>query len=167
MKILMIGGGGREHALLWKLRQSPAVEALYCAPGNAGIKDQAACIDIGPTQIGGLADFAEKEGIGLTVVGPELPLTLGIVEGPANQGELLRRVGVVGQVTVHQQTSLVLSRGKLHPGKDQTIRQRGGNWRFRWGTGGGRGRFSRSGRYFGGGWNRRVGGGNRCGRFGG
>jgi phosphoribosylamine--glycine ligase len=80
MKILMIGGGGREHALLWKLRQSSEVEALYCAPGNAGIASVADRVPIEPTSIVEAAEFAEKAHVDLTVVGPELPLTLGIVD---------------------------------------------------------------------------------------
>ncbi|MGD8377175.1 MAG: phosphoribosylamine--glycine ligase [Acidobacteriota bacterium] len=80
MKILMIGGGGREHALLWKLRESPSVEALYCAPGNAGIAGLAECVPLQPTDLLEAAAFAEKNRIDLTVVGPELPLTLGIAD---------------------------------------------------------------------------------------
>ena len=78
MKVLVIGGGGREHALVWKISQSPKVEKIYCAPGSAGIGELAEAVAIGPEQIEELADFAEKEKINLTVVGPELPLTLGI-----------------------------------------------------------------------------------------
>lgn len=80
MRILVVGGGGREHALVWKLKQSPAVRQLYAAPGNAGIAQLAACVDIGPSEVRRLADFAVETGIDLTVVGPELPLTLGIVD---------------------------------------------------------------------------------------
>ena len=80
MKILVVGSGGREHALVWKLNQSPKAEKIYCAPGNAGIGEIAELIPIGPEQIEDLSDFAEKGKIDLTVVGPELPLTLGIVD---------------------------------------------------------------------------------------
>jgi len=80
MKILVVGGGGREHALAWKLRQSPEVTDLYAAPGNAGIASVADCIPIDASGTVELADFAEKLRIDLTVVGPELPLTLGIVD---------------------------------------------------------------------------------------
>ncbi len=80
MKILVVGSGGREHALCWKLRQSGNVEKVYCAPGNAGISADAECVDIKAEDIAGLADFAAKEKIGLTVVGPELPLCDGIVD---------------------------------------------------------------------------------------
>ncbi len=80
MKILVIGNGGREHALVWKINQSPMVEKLYCAPGNGGIAQIAECADIAPTDIKGLIRFAKKNRIDLTVVGPELPLTMGIVD---------------------------------------------------------------------------------------
>ena len=80
MKILVIGSGGREHALVWKIAQSPKVEKIYCAPGNAGISQLAECVDIGATDLDKLVDFAINEQIGLTVVGPEVPLTLGIVD---------------------------------------------------------------------------------------
>jgi len=80
MKVLVIGSGGREHALIWKLAQSPEVRGLYTAPGNAGMAAQARLIDIPVTDISALADFAQEEKIGFTVVGPELPLTLGIVD---------------------------------------------------------------------------------------
>ncbi len=78
MKILVIGSGGREHALVWKLRQSLGVDKLYCAPGNAGIHQNAEAVDIGVGEIEKLAEFAAREAIDLTVVGPEQPLVLGI-----------------------------------------------------------------------------------------
>jgi phosphoribosylamine--glycine ligase len=78
MKILVIGSGGREHALVWKISQSPKVTQLYCAPGSAAVGELAECVAINPEQIKNLANFAEKEKIDLTIVGPELPLTLGI-----------------------------------------------------------------------------------------
>jgi len=80
MRVLVIGGGGREHALVWKLRQSPRVSALYCAPGNAGIAEEAECVPIAADDVKGLLRFAEERHIDLTVVGPELPLTLGLVD---------------------------------------------------------------------------------------
>ncbi len=80
MKVLVVGGGGREHALAWKLKQSPLVTKLYATPGNAGIAELAECADLSVSEVRLLADFAERRGIDLTVVGPELPLTLGIVE---------------------------------------------------------------------------------------
>src|SRR5688500_7966014 len=80
MRVLVIGQGGREHALCWKLRQSPQVKEVYAAPGNAGISSAADCVPIGVTDIIELADFAEGLKMDLTIVGPELPLTLGIVD---------------------------------------------------------------------------------------
>src|SRR5512135_3503663 len=80
MKVLVIGSGGREHALVWKIAQSPLVTGLYCAPGNPGIGRLAENVSIKVDDLQGLLDFARKEGIGLTVVGPELPLSLGIVD---------------------------------------------------------------------------------------
>ncbi len=80
MRVLVVGGGGREHTLVWKIKQSPLVSEIYCAPGNGGIAAAADCVAIGASDIVELADFAEGLKIGLTVVGPELPLTLGIVD---------------------------------------------------------------------------------------
>ena len=80
MKVLVIGSGGREHALVWKISQSPRVAKIYCAPGSAAISELAQLVAIGSEQIKELADFTANEKIDLTVVGPELPLTLGIVD---------------------------------------------------------------------------------------
>jgi phosphoribosylamine--glycine ligase len=80
MKVLVIGSGGREHALVWKISQSPKVKKIYCAPGSAAIAEIAEPVSTGPEQIDSLADFAAQENIDLTVVGPELPLTLGITD---------------------------------------------------------------------------------------
>jgi phosphoribosylamine--glycine ligase len=78
MKILLVGNGGREHALAWKMRQSPLVKELYCAPGNAGIAEIADCVPIDAHNIVEVADFAQTIKADLTVVGPELPMVLGI-----------------------------------------------------------------------------------------
>lgn len=86
MKVLVIGSGGREHTLVWKITQSPKVSQVYCAPGNAGISRLAQCINIDADNIDKLADFAKKEKIDLTVVGPELPLSQGIVNEFNQQG---------------------------------------------------------------------------------
>ena len=80
MKVLVIGSGGREHALVWKISQSPAVKKIYCAPGNAGIARQAECLPISSEDVKSLTAWAEKERVDLTVVGPEAPLTMGIVD---------------------------------------------------------------------------------------
>ncbi|WP_337553505.1 phosphoribosylamine--glycine ligase, partial [Acidaminococcus fermentans] len=80
MQVLVIGGGGREHTLVWKLAQSKKVTKLYAAPGNPGMKDLAECVDLDIADLDGLADWAEKHAIDLTVVGPEAPLVAGIVD---------------------------------------------------------------------------------------
>ncbi|MDP1796221.1 MAG: phosphoribosylamine--glycine ligase, partial [Planctomycetaceae bacterium] len=80
MKILLIGQGGREHALAWKLKQSPLVTHLFCAPGNAGTALDATNVNISAMDFAGLLKFAKKEAIDLTVVGPEVPLVAGIVD---------------------------------------------------------------------------------------
>ena len=87
MKILVVGNGGREHALVWKIRQSPLVREVYCAPGNAGIAEQADCVPIDTTNIVEVADFAQTIKADLTVVGPELPMVLGV-------GDEFRRRGL-------------------------------------------------------------------------
>jgi phosphoribosylamine--glycine ligase len=86
MRVLLVGGGGREHALAWKLRQSPRLGALYCAPGNAGIAAIADCVPIAADDVAGLVAFARRERIDLVVVGPELPLTLGLIDRLAEAG---------------------------------------------------------------------------------
>jgi phosphoribosylamine--glycine ligase len=80
MKILVIGSGGREHALIWKISKSPKVTKLYCAPGNGGTRLIAENVPIPESDIGRLVDFAAQSAIDLTIVGPELPLTLGLVD---------------------------------------------------------------------------------------
>src|SRR6516162_4740091 len=86
MKVLVIGKGGREHALVWKLAQSPRVERVYCAPGNAGTAAEAVNVPIDVKDFEHLIRFAKKEGIGLTVVGPEDPLAAGIVDAFTQAG---------------------------------------------------------------------------------
>jgi len=80
MKVLVVGGGGREHALIWKIKQSKKVRKIFCAPGNAGIGKMAECVNIKADRVNDLLNFARFEGIDLTVVGPEAPLTLGIAD---------------------------------------------------------------------------------------
>jgi phosphoribosylamine--glycine ligase len=80
MKVLVVGGGGREHALIWKIAQSPQVNKIYCAPGNAGVVGLAECVPIGAAEIDKLLAFARDEKIDLTIVGPEDPLSMGIVD---------------------------------------------------------------------------------------
>jgi phosphoribosylamine--glycine ligase len=86
MRVLVVGGGGREHALAWKLKQSPAVTEVFVAPGNAGAAEVATAVDIAASEVRRLADFAAQAGVDFTVVGPELPLTLGIVDTFESRG---------------------------------------------------------------------------------
>jgi phosphoribosylamine--glycine ligase len=86
MKVLVVGSGGREHALCWKLAQSPQLGGLYCAPGNPGIAAIARCVDLAADDVPGLTRFAVAEGIDLTVVGPEVPLTLGLADALMAEG---------------------------------------------------------------------------------
>ena len=86
MNILVVGSGGREHALIWKIAKSRKVKRLFCAPGNPGIAQLAECVNIKADDISGLRDFASKEKIDLTIVGPEAPLTLGIVDSFEEKG---------------------------------------------------------------------------------
>ena len=80
MRVLVIGSGGREHALVWKLGQSRLVDKIFCAPGNAGIAACAECVDIRAEDIPALLDFAHRQKIDLTVVGPEAPLVAGVTD---------------------------------------------------------------------------------------
>ncbi|MCI8514702.1 MAG: phosphoribosylamine--glycine ligase [Lachnospiraceae bacterium] len=80
MKVLIIGSGGREHTLAWKISKSPKVDKIYCAPGNAGIAEYAECVPIGAMELEKLADFAEEKKVGLTVIGMDDPLVAGIVD---------------------------------------------------------------------------------------
>ena len=80
MKVLIVGGGGREHAIAWKAAQSPRVEKLYCAPGNAGIAQVAECVDIGVMDFDAQVAFAKEHGIDLVIVGPDDPLAAGAVD---------------------------------------------------------------------------------------
>jgi phosphoribosylamine--glycine ligase len=86
MKVLVVGSGGREHAFVWKLKQSPRVSKIYCAPGNAGIRKMATCVDLSSGDVKGLVKFAVSNKINLTIVGPEDPLTRGIVDAFEKKG---------------------------------------------------------------------------------
>jgi phosphoribosylamine--glycine ligase len=98
MRVLVVGGGGREHALIWKLKQSHRVTQIFAAPGNGGIAELAECVDIAASELRKLADFAVKKAVDLTVVGPELPLTMGIVDEFESRG--LRIFGATQQAAI-------------------------------------------------------------------
>ena len=80
MRVLVVGSGGREHAIIWKLAQSPKVDKIYCAPGNAGIAMDAECVNIKAEDIEGVVAFAKENAIDMAVIGPEVPLAMGIVD---------------------------------------------------------------------------------------
>ncbi|NTW05236.1 MAG: phosphoribosylamine--glycine ligase [Peptococcaceae bacterium] len=86
MKVLVVGSGGREHALCWNIRKNSRVKEVYCAPGNAGITEIAKCVDIKASDLDGLVEFAQQEKIDLTIVGPEDPLTRGLVDLMESKG---------------------------------------------------------------------------------
>jgi phosphoribosylamine--glycine ligase len=86
MKVLVLGGGGREHALVWKLKQSPRVEEVFCAPGNAGIAQEATCVPCDLTRLNSIIEAAVQVGPDLVVVGPEVPLMLGTVDELRRRG---------------------------------------------------------------------------------
>ncbi len=97
MKVLIVGSGGREHAIAWSVAKSPKVDKIYCAPGNAGIAELAECVSIGAMEFEKLADFAQENQIGLTIVGMDDPLVGGIVDvfekedwKCSDQGRMLR-----------------------------------------------------------------------------
>ncbi|NSW82917.1 MAG: phosphoribosylamine--glycine ligase [Syntrophothermus sp.] len=110
-KVLVVGSGGREHTLVWKLALSPDVEKIYAAPGNAGIAEQAECVAINPTDIRGLMQFVLEKGIDLTVVGPEAPLMAGIVD--AFQAEGLKVFGPSARAA-RIEGSKVFSKNLMH-----------------------------------------------------
>ena len=80
MKVLIVGSGGREHAIAWSVSKSPKVDKIYCAPGNAGIAELAECVDIGAMEFEKLADFAQEKAIDLTIIGMDDPLVGGVVD---------------------------------------------------------------------------------------
>ncbi|MBQ9600037.1 MAG: phosphoribosylamine--glycine ligase, partial [Clostridia bacterium] len=86
MKILVVGGGGREHAIVWKIAKSPKVDKIYCAPGNGGIAELAECVNIGATDIDKMVEFAKNEKIDLVMVAPDDPLVLGMVDAMEKAG---------------------------------------------------------------------------------
>jgi len=86
MRVLIVGSGGREHALAWAISASPLVDRLYCAPGNVGIAEEAECVAIRADDIAGIVQFCKREAIGFVVVGPEAPLVAGLVDALEGEG---------------------------------------------------------------------------------
>ncbi len=86
MRVLVVGSGGREHAIAWRLAQNPALDKLYAAPGNAGIAREATCVPVEADDVRGIVDLVEREGIDLTVIGPEAPLVAGLVDALEYRG---------------------------------------------------------------------------------
>ena len=86
MKVLVVGNGGREHAIVWKLKENPSIDTIYCAAGNGGIGQDAVLVPIAPMEIDKLVDFAKKEGIDYTIVGMDDPLVAGIVDAFEAEG---------------------------------------------------------------------------------
>jgi phosphoribosylamine--glycine ligase len=107
MKVLVIGGGGREHAIVWKLSRSRHVDKIYCTPGNAGISEMAECIDIGVNAFDALLDFVKYEWIDLTIVGPEEPLSRGIVDAFEKEG---RRILGPNRIAAQLESSKVFAK---------------------------------------------------------
>ncbi len=131
MKILIIGSGGREHALAWKISQSPEVAHVYCAPGNAGIAEFAECVPIGAEDVESLAGFATEKNIDLTVVGPEGPLASGIVDtfemvglkafGPTRQAAALEASKSFAK-NLMRKYNIPTARGRDFDNYDQAVR---------------------------------------------
>jgi phosphoribosylamine--glycine ligase len=110
MNVLVIGGGGREHALVWKLAQSPRVRRIFCAPGNGGIAAQATCLPVAVDDADGLLAAAEREGVALTIVGPEASLAAGVVDRFAAAG---RRIVGPSREAAQLETSKAFSKAFL------------------------------------------------------
>jgi phosphoribosylamine--glycine ligase len=122
MKVLVIGGGGREHALIWKLRESPRVEKIWCAPGNGGIADDAICLPVEAGDSAGLVALAEKLRPDLTVIGPELPLVTGVSDALRS-----RNLAVVGpsQIAAQLEGSKIFAKNFLLRHSIPTARMHG------------------------------------------
>ena len=86
MKILVVGSGGREHAIIWKIAQSPKVDKIYCAPGNGGIADLAECVNVSATDIDGMVALAKEKAVDLVMVAPDDPLAMGMVDALEKEG---------------------------------------------------------------------------------
>src|SRR3954469_12882701 len=86
MNVLVVGSGGREHALVWAIAGSPLADRVYCAPGNAGIAEDAECVPIAASDTAGIIDFCHRNRVDFVVVGPEAPLVAGLVDALESEG---------------------------------------------------------------------------------
>src|SRR2546421_5713946 len=119
MRVLVVGGGGREHALVWALSRSPLVDGLVCAPGNPGIAELAELRPVGPADVAGLAVLAAAEHVDLAVVGPEVPLVAGVGDALAARGIRVFGPGAAGARLEGSKSwakSLMVARGIPTPG---------------------------------------------------
>ena len=89
MRVLVVGGGAREHALVWRLAQNPTIDKLFAAPGNAGIARDAECVPVAGDDVVAITDFVERQRIDLTVIGPETPLVAGLADELLDRGRLV------------------------------------------------------------------------------
>ena len=121
MKVLVIGGGGREHAICWKLSKSPKVDELYCAPGNAGIEEFAECVPIGAMEFEKLVAFAKEKSIDLCIVGMDDPLVGGLVDEMEAAGIRTGRKGIACVRTKKECSDLRGIQG-IFQGSDEEIR---------------------------------------------
>jgi phosphoribosylamine--glycine ligase len=121
MKILVIGSGGREHALIWKLKQSPLVTEIFCAPGNAGIAQMATCVSLKVSESSAVLKFVKEKNIDLTVIGPELPLVNGLVDFLEENG---RKVFGPSKAAAQLEGSKVFSKNFMQRNKIPTARFR-------------------------------------------
>ncbi len=121
MKVLVVGGGGREHALVWKISKSSRVSGIYCAPGNGGISDLAECVNISATDVEGVVRFAKQNRIDLTVVAPDDPLAMGMVD--ALQAEGLKAFGPTRDAAMIE-SSKVFAKNLMHKYGIPTARYR-------------------------------------------
>ena len=121
MKVLVIGSGGREHALVWKLKQSPQVTDIFCAPGNAGIAQLASCVSLKVSDFSAVVKFVKEKHIDLTVIGPEQPLVNGLVDVLEENGQ---KVFGPGKAAAQLEGSKVFSKNFMQRNKIPTARFR-------------------------------------------
>ncbi len=122
MRVLVVGSGGREHALAWAIAASPLVDRLFCAPGNAGIAEEAECVPIRATDIAALVGFCKRERIDFVVIGPEAPLALGLVDALEAEG-----IAAFGPSAAAAALESSKSFALRHPYRQRSVRRRRGS----------------------------------------